>query len=128
MSKPAKIFFLGVVVGMAALAVGYLLDKREQYALDALVVKCKTQTIEAPEGQRPKFQDAPLVCEPSELIGLPDLIGIQNKIAQSYLARGNCLFWSQLLAVLLLGVFALPYSWYFLLRRVRELVKAITGK
>ncbi|MNP65058.1 hypothetical protein D3C76_1606160 [compost metagenome] len=57
-----------------------------------------------------------------------DLIGIQKDIAQSYWKRGDYFLWSQLLAVLLLGVLTLPYAWYSLLRRVRELVKAITGK
>ncbi|WP_047528494.1 hypothetical protein [Pseudomonas sp. 11/12A] len=128
MSKPTKIFFLGVAVSLIVLAVGYALDKREQFALDALVVKCKIETMEAPKGPWQKYQEAPLVCEPSELIGYPDIIGIQKEVRQSYLERGDYFGWAQLLAVLLIGVFALPYSWYFLLRRVRELVKAITGK
>jgi hypothetical protein len=68
------------------------------------------------------------VCEPVELIGYTKLVGIQQEIVQSYWKRGDYFFWSQLLAALLLGVFTLPYAWYFLLRRVRELVKAITGK
>lgn len=128
MSKPAKILFIGVLVSLVVLAVGYLLDRREQFALDALIAKCKTETMEAPKGPWQKYQEAPLVCEPTELIGYPDLIGIQKEVRQSYLGRGDYFSGSQLLAVLLLGVFALPYVWYFLLRRVRELVKAITGK
>lgn len=128
MSKQAKIFFIGVVVGFIVLAVGYALDRRDQSALDELVAKCKTETIEAPKGPWLKYQVAPLVCEPSELIKYTKLVGVQQEIVQSYWERGNSFFWSQVLAVLLLGVFALPYAWYFLLRRVRELVKAITGK
>jgi hypothetical protein len=84
------------------------------------VIKCKTETIEATKGPRPKFQDAPLVCEPT------DLIGIQQEIIQSYWRHEGYFFWSQLLSMLILGAFALPYAWYFLLRRVREFVKAIT--
>lgn len=85
--------------------------------------------IEAsPKGPWLKYQDDPLVCEPTELIGSTKLVGIQQQIVQSYWKHGDYFFWSQLLAVLLLGVFALPYAWYFLLRRVRELVKVITGK
>ncbi|NSX08774.1 hypothetical protein HTX81_09315 [Pseudomonas lini] len=128
MSKPAKIFFLGVVVCLVVLAVGYLLDKREQSTLDSLIAKCKTETMEAPTGPWQKYQEAPLVCEPTELLIYPDIIGIQKEVRQSYLGRGDYFSWSQLLAVLLMGVFVLPYAWYFLLRRVRELVKAITGK
>jgi len=128
MSKPAKIFFLGVVVGLIVLAVGYTLDKREQSALDSLIAKCKTETMGAPKGPWQKFQDVPLVCEPAELLIYPDIIGVQKEVRQSYLGRGDYFFWSQLLAVLVLGVFALPYAWYFLMRRIRELVEAITGK
>jgi hypothetical protein len=128
MSKPAKIFLLGVVVGVIVLMVGYALDKRQQDSLESLVAKCKTETMEAPKGPWEKYQEAPLVCEPSELVIYPDVIGVQKDVRQSYLGRGDYLFWSQLLAMALLGVFALPYAWYFLLRRVRELVKAITGK
>ena len=128
MSRPAKIFFLGVVVSLIVLAVGYALDKQQQDALDTLIAKCKTETMETPIGPWQKYQEAPLVCEPTELIGYPDIIGIQKEVRQSYLGLGDYFLWSQLLAVLLLGVFGLPYVWYFLLRRVRELVKAITGK
>ncbi|WP_350598534.1 hypothetical protein [Pseudomonas sp. 65/3-MNA-CIBAN-0223] len=129
MSKPAKIFFLGLVFSLIVLAVGYALDEQEQSALDALVVKCETEMIEAsPKGPWLKYQDDPLVCEPTELIGSTKLLGIQQEIVQSYWKHGDYFFWSQLLAVLLLGVFTLPYAWCFLLRRVRELVKAITGK
>jgi len=128
MSKPAKVFFLGVVLSLIVMAVGYALDKREQAALGALIAKCKTETMGAPKVPWHKYQEAPLVCEPAELVDYPDLIGIQKEIRQSYWGRGDDFFWSKLLAVLLLGVFALPYAWYFLLRRVRELVKAITGK
>ncbi|VVP87891.1 hypothetical protein PS938_01309 [Pseudomonas fluorescens] len=128
MSKPAKIFFLGVFVSLIVLAVGYALDKREQSALDTLVVKCKNLVREAPNGPLQEWQKSPLVCEPTELMYANDLIGIQKDIAQSYWKRGDYFLWSQLLAVLLLGVLTLPYAWYSLLRRVRELVKAITGK
>ena len=71
MSKPAKIFFLGVVISLAVLAVGYLLDRQEQSALDAIIVKCKTETMEAPKEPGQKYQEVPLVCEPTELIGYP---------------------------------------------------------
>lgn len=50
MSKPAKIFFIGVVISLAVLAVGHLLDRREQSALDSLVVKCKSVVREASDG------------------------------------------------------------------------------
>lgn len=89
MSKPAKIFFLGVVISLVVLSVGYLLDKREQSALDALVVKCKTETMEAPKGPWLKYQEAPLVCDPTELVGSTKLIGIQQEIVQSYWERGD---------------------------------------
>lgn len=128
MSKPAKIFFIGVALSLAVLAVGYLLDKREQSALDNLVVKCKSVVRDAPDGPLQEWQKSPLVCKPADLVGFTKYVGIQQEIMQSFWERGNSLFWSQLLAVLLLGAFALPYAWYFLLRRVRELVKAITGK
>ncbi|MNG31296.1 hypothetical protein D3C84_1170690 [compost metagenome] len=84
--------------------------------------------MEAPKGPWLKYQEAPLVCEPSELIGPTKLVGIQKEISEQYRSLGDYFEWGQLLAVLLLGVFALPYAWYFLLRRVRELVKAIAGK
>jgi len=39
--------WFGLVFSLIALAVGYALDKQKQSALDALVVKCETEKIEA---------------------------------------------------------------------------------
>lgn len=58
---------------------GYALEKQEQSALDAQVAKCEAEMIEAsPKGPWLKYQDDPLVCEPTELIGSTKLVGIQQ--------------------------------------------------
>jgi hypothetical protein len=86
------------------------------------------------EREKPEFKDIDfeLTCDPIELASLKeDSVGVQGEIVT---ARRQLTSWEDrrewlgpvALAMMLIG--ALPMAWYFLLRRIRELSDAITGK
>lgn len=130
MSKPIKLFFLGVTIGLLALGVGYISSQRNVSKLNELVEKCNAEVMQAPQGPWLNWQKAPLVCDPSELYSVRtnELKGIQKEIAEFDLSRNDLFEASKIIAIFSVIVFSLPYIWYFFLRRVRELRDVISGK
>jgi hypothetical protein len=127
MEKSAKIFLLGCVLGTAMVGYGYIKEDREKENLTSLVARCESEKLVTPKGPWLKYQEAPLVCEPEALMKLTDWtpVGVQREIVESASKQGAALDSSIIAALGLVLLFALPYLWYFLLRRIRELSSAI---
>ena len=71
---------------------------------------------------------APRLCEPRELMNQAGLVGIQADIKRAYWDKRHFNDDDLLLFVVIAGLLALPWAWYFLLARIRELHNAIMGK
>jgi hypothetical protein len=69
-----------------------------------------------------------MTCDPVELTRSDGYTGIQGQLAaaeRSVLRWDN---WPQISGIAVLFLCSLPWSWYFFLRRIRELREAIDGK
>lgn len=130
MDKPTKYLFAGLALAALICIVGYLASLYENSQLTSLVEKCNAEALQAPKGPWLNYRKAPLVCDPADLAGLrvSDVVGVQKEIVVTQLNVGRALNNSLVLAVIVLVLFAAPYAWYFLLRRIRELRDAIAGR
>lgn len=98
--------------------------------LSSLVEKCKAEMVQAPKGPWLDYQKDPLVCDPDVLskLGVDDAVGIQKEIVVSLSKSGRTFDNAKVIALIVFVLFGIPFAWYFLLRRIRELRDAVAGK
>ena len=147
MDKPTKSLILGTGVGLFIVAGAYAVAVYETSHITRLVEQCKSKPVVhgyEPRSEVEKLHDGekatsrawepPEVkadrCDPAALarLGTDGLLGVQKEIAvaQSNLGvKVNSALWA---AGAIFALFSLPFVWYFLLRRIRELSNAIAGK
>ncbi|MES9970268.1 MAG: hypothetical protein ABW092_09555 [Candidatus Thiodiazotropha sp.] len=130
MEKSTKYLLTGFAIAIVISIGGYISQQREESKLKALVSKCESEYKSAPNGPWLSYQAAPLVCEPSELssLSVADAVGIQKEIVAASMNLGIFYKRSLMLALGILFLFSMPTIWYFLLRRVREVAKAIRNE
>ena len=130
MDKPTKILAAGIVVPVLICIVGYLASVYETSQVTSLVEKCKAEALQAPKGPWLDYQKAQLVCDPTTLaeLGVNDVVGIQKEIVTTHQNASRVFSNALTIAAIVFILFAAPYGWYFLLRRIRELRDAIAGR
>lgn len=128
MNKPLKVLAIGVLLAAGVMATGYFIHQRQLAKVDALVAQCKGEHLNKPDGPWKKWQRDPLVCDPTELVLFPNKVGIQRAIMDARYEAYDTTNTASWIAVVVFMLGALPYAWYFLLKRLRELADAIRGK
>ena len=130
MDKPTRYLIVGFVISTLICTVGYLTSIYEKSQVRSLVEKCNAETSGDPKGPWLNYQKIPLVCDPATLseLGVSDPVGIQKEIVAAQSNAGRTFDNAIIVASIVFGIFAIPYSWYFLLCRIRELRDAITGR
>jgi hypothetical protein len=102
--------------------------------LERAVLDLQAQCVAESEENKAKFpgspRGAPLVCDPKDV--LSD-VGIQKKLGEAQRAvdtenQNRSLKWPYILSVIIVIISLLPWSWYFLLRRIQELSNAVRGR
>ncbi len=123
MDRQTKYLLVGATLAVCILLGGYVASIYENSQLSSLVEKCRAQAAQAPNGKG-------LVCEPNvlfKLVGEND-IGIQKQIVESLSTSERTFDNAKYIALIVFILFCLPYGWYFLLRRIRELRDAVAGR
>lgn len=130
MDKPTKYFVVGIAIAVLICIAGYLATIYEKSQITSLVEKCNAEATQAPKGPWLEYQKAPLVCDPAKLseLGMNDVVGVQREIGLAQRNAGKVFNNALMAAIVVLILFAAPYAWYFLLRRIRELRNAIAGR
>ena len=150
MQKPTKFFLAGILAALIVSCAGYIWAGHLETRLDVLRTHCtndlKTKydkEKQENEIRKPSTPQRPLtgwessfvpdspasspVCDSWALRALGNLEGVQKEFvdAQDLVYRINMYpFW----AGVILFFSAIPWAWYFLLRRLKELREAILGK
>ncbi len=125
MDKPIKIFFCGIACTVLIAAAGFANTYRLESKLHQLELECVEQ------GKRDnKFGNlATLLCDAESLVNSSGTSkGVQAQIVQAQHDVWSSKEWPYVLAFLVFLLSAVPWVWYFLLRRIRELKDAIVGK
>ncbi|WP_283742705.1 hypothetical protein [Sideroxydans sp. CL21] len=140
MDKQKKYLLLGATLAVLILIGGYLTSIYDRYhvaslngELNTLAEKCKTETAgmplwaRAPEGPWTKYQKIPAFCD-SQVFTKLGGDEIQKQLDELQSTSGHAFKNTINIALFVFLLFGAPYVWYFLLRRIRELKDAITGK
>ena len=146
MDKPTKILVIGLVGSALFLIAGFMNYKHDQQHLYTLISQCESEkpnpyeqfVTSTPKSDKkgpwdkyndvkPRFPGTP-ICAPNELRKIrynSVLQGVQEKIVQADQSVGDNRDYFCMVALILAGISAIPYVWYFLLRRLRELRDAL---
>lgn len=128
---PTKFLIVGVLLAAAVSAVGYGVTTFKLAHVDTLITQCQTEHKRVPVSKAEPWRSDPLVCDPNDLRRTmlhSSLVGVQAQIVKGHSAASTWFERSLYLAGVLLVLFAVPYAWYFLLRRIREFGDAVSGK
>lgn len=129
LKKPTKLLLAGVIAALLIVGIGYAASLRSKARVSDLIAECQTEnTRTTPSKDKDGWEDFGLVCEPELLSGSLPAGDIQSQIVD---ARHQERAWIKNtinLAIGILIICAIPYAWYFFLRRVRELRNAVVGK
>ena len=128
---PTKIVALGVVLAALVIGGGKLNSHRIELKLRDLQADCHAEARQE-DAMSPKSTGGhwETICDPEELedLSLKETVGIQAQQLTALRELQASESWPIPTAIGVLFFSALPWVWYFLLRRIRELHDAITGK
>jgi hypothetical protein len=143
MDKHLKIVIAGTAIAAAisttcAIANNIKTAQHDQHIvmLGTAVEDLKTKCMKESEANQAKYHQGyghdPLVCDPDELKSM-DSGGIHKELEDAQKAVDaeryqNPIEWPYVLSAVILITSMLPWCWYFLIRRIRELSDAIRGK
>ena len=135
MDKPTKVLIFGVIVGALVAGGGLTNSYRLEHNVEELQTRCVAKGAKGVERGTILRTAKGLVflCDPVRLEDSnSDLVGLQGELAtaQRKLSQWNR-SWEPFLVLGGLAItffLALPWVWYFLLRRISELRGAIVGK
>ena len=129
LEKPTIILLGGVLTATLVFGIG----KANIYRLKKNLRNLQTECIE--EGNKEalvKSFGGVLICDPMDLYlsesSKNPHVGIQAKLVAAQKDVLKSEDWFLPVAIVVLVISALPWLWYFLLRRIRELRDAILGK
>lgn len=129
MEKPTKVFLVGASFAALLFAGGKAHTLYLETKLDDLLSKCVAESARESKAGTLKFE---LVCDPKDLSRSRSdknpLVGVQAELAKVQGQLSDSGEWPLLIALFVVVVSALPWAWYFLLRRIRELRDTIVGR
>lgn len=127
MVKGGRVLIVGLMGAVFLCSVGYYLDWRQGENIKEIGLRC---TNEAAIERAKSELDFQMLCDPLELFPLDErVIGVQKELVEAVKARdvSNTHHWYSA-AIFFALALAIPYLWYFLLRRLREVRDAVTGR
>ena len=128
-SKPTQILFAGVLVAILVYGLGQFFVYNAQTKLHELRTECEKPNKYTELAK--KFGGVTL-CDPVELMRMEDSTEPTSGVTAQLISAQKELWaaqrWPWPAASILLSLSALPWLWYFFLRRIRELRDAIVGK
>ena len=128
MDRPAKLLMSGIILGGVTFGVGQIRVWQLEKRIEELRVECVRESKETIKESNIQFE---LLCDPKDLLRSEtetSAPGIQGKLVHAQRSLNR---WKEIpifLGVGVLLILSVPWCWYFLLRRIRELSTAIAGK
>jgi hypothetical protein len=115
------------------LATGFVASQYYLNAVNNLVAECRNKNSTIKPTDAPAWEKSTLVCELHELESSATrssdgLVGVQAKIVENHHLGEAWLNRAYEFSAILVCIFGIPYAWFFLLRRIRELSDAVINK
>jgi hypothetical protein len=133
LDKPTKILISGIFAGALIYGLGEVNTFRLERRVEELQRACVAET-EAQAKKQGTFSALTSLflgratCDPVELARSSGYIGIQGELAVTERDVLRWANWPPIAGSVISLACCLPWLWYFVLRRIRELREAITGK
>jgi len=136
MGKPMKILIVGLALGVAVAGSGVVNTHRLQAKLDELRTICiaegeKEAMVPGNYAALAAKYGGKSLCDPVELSHSnsgSEPSGVQGQLVKTHHELLGSEQWPILLGATITLLLAVPWIWYFLLRRIKEIREAITGK
>lgn len=129
LSGPTKALIAGILLAVLVLAAGLADTQRLERRVREIRAACED------EGRRQANAESvpsswELDCNPGSLASstAPDPSGVQGELARAERQRVQGSDWAVPAALIVAVSLSLPWIWYFVLDRIRELRHAIVGK
>lgn len=128
MEKPTLVLGLGLLLAGAVASGQALVEHRYEKKLSDAIKVCAAHRPAKEEGK--PWLDIQLICDTEYFYGhMQDAwVTPQLEVRDALEARDRISRWPYALALCIALLTALPWTWYFLLRRIAELRTAIAGK
>jgi hypothetical protein len=133
LDRSTKILIGGIFAGALTYGVGELNTHRLEEKVRQLQQTCIAEQKAEGKNQgalsalASMFTGKP-TCDPVELAASNSYSGVQAELAAAERDRQGWSSWPPIAAMAVAIVSCLPWLWYFILRRIRELREAIVGK
>ena len=130
MDRNTKILLGGVVIAASVVGIGYAASRIAYSHVSDLAAQCESQNARTTTSKS-QVGWVPLVCDPEILMETSvdePKVGIQTQMIDTQLQGERWHEQATVIAIDVLVFSAIPYAWYFIPRRVRELHDAIAGK
>jgi hypothetical protein len=134
MARPTKLVFMGLLLAGVIGIAGWLNLLRLEANLRTSVENCQREAKADALTPKAKEFDLVLDCEPGSLTADSFKVGyVRPRGAQGEIVDAQRALWNHSIdayAIAAISVFffcAIPWCWYFLLRRLREVSDAIRG-
>ena len=128
MDKPIKLFLGGVICAAIIAAVGFANTHRLESKVRNLEAEC-VEEDKRENKLEPGERGWRNICDAEQLARFSEaLVGSQARLAAAKREVSASERWPYVLAAGVLVFSGVPWAWYFLLRRIRELRDAISGK
>jgi hypothetical protein len=143
LDKPLKILVTGTAIAAALAAfcaitneIGTARHEQKIASLESTIAALQGKCAAASEesvGSGSGYEHSPLICDPKKLSGYAGLGGVQRDMAekQNEIDIERQYYPMELpyiIALAIVVIAGIPWSWYFLLRRIREVSDAILGR
>lgn len=130
MDTPTKALLIGATLAATVCGVGYVHSRNGQADLVRLEAQCQREIQNASTAE--KELGFVLECKGATLANsassLESMVDLQANLASAYQAAQSGLRVFYPIAAAIVITSAIPWLWYFLLRRLRELREAVVGK
>lgn len=133
MDKWTKVLIAGISTGALTYGVGQMYTRHLERRVHELQVACVAEADEELKregalGALARAFSGKFECDPVQLAKSGEHAGIQGQLAVAQADVWRWSGWPFIACVTISVTCALPWLWYFFLRRVRELHNAIMGK
>ena len=128
MDRPTKALIIGILAGVLVVGAGFLNVTRLERGVDRLSTQCRSQAQREKEVPNPPGWGGVLVCDAPTLVQLEGQHahpGIQGEIVAAHQKLVRAKQWPVPIGLAIAVALTLPWAWYFLLNRIRELRNAV---
>lgn len=133
MQKPTKVLLVGSAIAISLSGAAFVIAEHADAKVDQAVAACKAADARRDNDPMKPWTQYALLCDPSDFYGkgMSEVwVSPQKEVRDAIEARGSNNLSGAMYGFSFLIAFLsfIPWAWYFLLRRLREVRDALVGR